>query len=66
MLSNAKRVYALHTVELRAKSWYFWPTYGDKNQVTGPYSSDASVSLMIALGLKREVKKRDSVHALPA
>jgi hypothetical protein len=40
MLANTKRVYALanFTVELRAKGWYFWRTYGDKTDTKGPYS----------------------------
>ena len=55
MLTNTKRVYALDnfTVELRAKAWYFWRTYGDKNDTKGPYSSEASVTLMIARQLRR-------------
>jgi hypothetical protein len=37
MLPNAKRVYALqaYTVELRAKGWFYWPTYRDKDQAKG-------------------------------
>lgn len=68
MLSNAKRVYALgaYTVELRAKGWYYWPTYGDKADAKGPYGSITSVSLMVARQLKREIAKRDKVHELPA
>ncbi len=67
MLTNAKRTYSLGTfsVELRAKGWHYWPTYGDKENVKGPYSSIASVTLMIARELKRELTKRDAVHALP-
>jgi hypothetical protein len=55
MLTNTKRVYALanFTVELRAKGWYFWRTYGDKNDTKGPYSLEASVALMIARQLRR-------------
>ena len=61
MLANAKRVYALatFTVELREKGWFYWPTYGAKDEAKGPYSSMASVTLMIARELKREVTKRD-------
>jgi hypothetical protein len=67
MLANIKRVYALanFTVELRAKGWYIWRTYGDKTDTKGPYSSEASVTLMIARQLRREVVKRDAVHKLP-
>lgn len=67
--SNAKRTYALaeFTVEGRADKWFFWKTarYGDKEEKRGPYGSLASVTLMIARELKREVMKRDAVHALP-
>jgi len=67
MLSNAKRTYMLanYTVEQRAKGWFYWPTYGEKADAKGPYSSIASVSLMIARQLGREIKKRDAVHQLP-
>jgi hypothetical protein len=67
MLSNVKRTYALagFTVEKRAKGWHYWRTYGDKDDVKGPYSSTSSVSLMIARELKRELTKRDAVHELP-
>lgn len=61
MLVSAKRVYALagFTVELRQKGWFYWPTYGEKAEAKGPYSSMASVTLMIARELKREITKRD-------
>lgn len=67
MLTNVKRTYALKefTVELRPKGWYFWKTYGDKSEAKGPYSSIASVTLMIARHLGREITKRDAVHQLP-
>ena len=67
MLANTKRIYQLgtFTVELRAKGWFFWPSYGDKNEAKGPYSSSTSVSLMIARQLGKEIKKRDAVHQLP-
>jgi hypothetical protein len=67
MLTNVKRTYMLatYTVELRPKGWYFWPTYGDKGDVRGPYSSMASVTLMIARQLKKEIVKRDGAHQLP-
>ena len=63
MLVKTQRVYALatFTVELREKGWFFWPTYGDKNEAKGPYGSMASVTLMIARELKREVTKRDGL-----
>jgi hypothetical protein len=67
MLTNVKRTYALRefTVELRPKGWFFWKTYGAKEEAKGPYSSVDSVALMIARDLKREIRKRDAVHALP-
>jgi hypothetical protein len=67
MLTNARRTYMLanFTVELRPRGWFFWSTYGDKSDAKGPYSSIASVSLMIARQLGREISKRDAVHALP-
>jgi hypothetical protein len=67
VLYNVKRTYALaeFTVEHRARGWHFWKTYGDKTVIKGPYSSLASVTLMIARQLKREIAKRDAVHQLP-
>jgi hypothetical protein len=64
---NVKRTYALKefTVERRVKGWYFWRTYGGKDDLKGPYGSVASVSLMIARELKKEITKRDAVHQLP-
>jgi hypothetical protein len=61
LLSSVKRIYSLKefTVEKRAKGWFYWRTYGDKDIAKGPYSSMASVSLMIARELKREIEKRD-------
>jgi hypothetical protein len=68
MLSNAKRTYALadYTVEGRADKWFYWKTarYGDKEERRGPYSSIASVTLMIARQLKRDITKRDAAHQL--
>ena len=63
---NTKRVYALKefTVELKARGWFFRRTYGD-GQEKGPYSSIASVALMIARELIREIKRRDEPHQLP-
>ena len=69
MLDNVRRTYQLadYTVEGKADKWFFWKTarYGDKEERRGPYSSIASVSLMVARELKKEIAKRDSVHALP-
>ena len=69
MLANVKRIYALSdfTVEGRGDKWFYWRTarFGDKEEKRGPYSSLASVSLMIARALKKEIAKRDEVHQLP-
>ena len=69
MLANVKRTYALadYTVEGRGNQWFYWRTarFGDKEEKRGPYSSLASVSLMIARQLKKEIAKRDEVHQLP-
>jgi hypothetical protein len=66
MLTNAKRFYKLaeFTVERRPKGWYFTKTarFDDKEEWRGPYSSMASVSLMIARGLKKEIEKRDAPY----
>jgi hypothetical protein len=68
MLTNAKRVYRLadFTVELRTKGWFFTRTarFDDKEEWRGPYSSMASVSLLIARELKREIAKRDAPYNL--
>jgi hypothetical protein len=68
MQSNAKRVYALaeYTVECRGSAWYFARAsrFGDKQGTRGPYSSMASVTLMIARELKREIIKRDTPSAM--
>jgi hypothetical protein len=66
MLANVKRVYMLgtFTVEHRPRGWFYWPSYGDKADAKGPYSSIASVTLMIARQLKREIAKRDAPYAM--
>ena len=70
MLQNVKCTYALadFTAENRGGKWYFWRTarYGDKEEKRGPYSSIASVTLMIARELKREIGKREHAHELPS
>jgi hypothetical protein len=68
MLTKPKRVYALcdYTVECRPNGWYYARTgrFGDKSEMKGPYRSIASVTLMIARELLREIKKRDSPHVV--
>ena len=69
MLANTKRTYRLadFTVEHRRDGWYFTKTthFDDKEEWRGPYTSEASVSLMIARQLKREIIKRDATHPAP-
>jgi hypothetical protein len=56
MLANAKYIYALdmRTVEKRPNGWYFSKLayHGDKHEWRGPYSSEFSVTLMIARELR--------------
>ena len=62
MLDKRKRTYMLgtFTVQKKARGWFFRKTYGDDTW-HGPYSSEASVCLMIARQLKRELVKRDGL-----
>jgi hypothetical protein len=70
MLTKPKRVYALcdYTVECRPNGWYYARTvrFGDKSEVKGPYGSMASVTLMIARELLKEIKRRDAQHVVEA
>lgn len=70
MPANGKRVYALaeYTVEHRTDGWYFGRTsrHGVKEERKGPYCSIASVTLVIARQMKREIAKRDAPHATEA
>lgn len=67
MRTDSKRIYLLseYTVEHRSDGWYFGPTsrYDDKENRKGPYGSIASVTLVIARELKREIAKRDAARA---
>ena len=67
-LSNAKHIYALSmwTVEKRPTGWYFSKSayHGDKHDWRAPYSSEMSVTLMIARELLREIKKRDAPQSM--
>ena len=62
MLQNFRRVYMLDnfTVERRPKGWFFCRTGHEKEKWRGPYTSVASVTLMIARQLRREVERRDA------
>ena len=66
MLTNAKRVYRLadFSVERRPKGWFFTQKarFDDKPEWRGPYSSVASIALMIARDLKNEIAKRDAPY----
>jgi hypothetical protein len=65
-IPNERRVYALagFSVEVRPRGYFFKKTYADDDW-HGPYSSPASVSLMIARQLGKELKRRDAPHELP-
>lgn len=68
MHDNARRRYALasHTVEYRVgKGWFYAEAFAKPADFKGPYSSIASVTLMIARQLRREVQRRDSAYTLP-
>jgi hypothetical protein len=62
MLANAKHMYALDmwTVAKRPNGWFFSKSayHGDKHEWRGPYASEASVTLMIARELLKEIKRR--------
>ena len=60
MQSNCKRIYALAswTIECRPRGWYMRRT-DHEEPWRGPYSSEASVCLMIARHLRKEVLARD-------
>ena len=68
MLTNAQRIYSLadYTVERKRNGWHFSRTsrFGDKHESKGPYGSLASVTLMIARELKREIAKRDAPYSI--
>ena len=62
MPHSDRRRYALtdFTVELRPRGWYFGRQFDPPTRFRGPYASVASVTLMIARQLKREVERRDA------
>lgn len=67
---NGRRAYLLpeYTVEHKKDGWYYGRAarYGDKEEMRGPYSSIASLTLIIARQLKREITKRDATRAQEA
>lgn len=64
MLTNVKRTYALapFTVERRQRGWYYGRHSDEKSAYKGPYSSIASVTLMIARQLRKETERRDKPY----
>jgi hypothetical protein len=70
MLSTDRRVYMLaeYTVEHRKDGWYLGRSarFGDRDEMRGPYGSIASVTLVIARQLKREITKRHASRAAEA
>jgi hypothetical protein len=59
------RRYALadYMVERRQNGWYFGRQFGPPRSYLGPYASIASVALMIARQIRKEVERRDAPHA---
>ena len=66
MLQNIKRRYLLgvYTVERTAKGWQFCRSghEREKGAWSRPYSSIASVTLMVARQLLKEVERRDAPY----
>jgi hypothetical protein len=57
----ARSTFALNSwsAELRSNGWYYGDTYREeKSQFRGPYSSVASVTLMIAREMTKEIFRR--------
>lgn len=65
MQPSSVRRYILsdYTVERRPRGWYFGRHFHPPKSYLGPYASLASVTLMIARQLKKEVERRDKSHA---
>lgn len=66
MLTNVRRIYALadYSVERRPRGWFYGRQHQAKSEFKGPYSSLASVTLMIARQLRKEVERRDKPYSL--
>ena len=64
MVDPGRRKYALaeFSVELRPRGWYFGRQFDPVSKYRGPYTSIASVTLMIARQLRREVERRDGAR----
>ena len=71
-MSAERFVYALTgwTVEKREKGWYFARSANrhNKGEWRGPYRSEASVAMMIARQLRREIVERyqHQMHGRPS
>ena len=54
------------SAELRSNGWYYGDTYRDeKSQFRGPYTSIASVTLMIAREMTKEISRRQQRAQVP-
>jgi hypothetical protein len=54
------------SAELRSNGWFYGDAYReDKNQFRGPYSSIASVTLMIAREMTKEILRRQQRAQVP-
>ena len=66
MLQNVKRRYLLgvYTVEWTTKGWQFCRSghEREKDAWSRPYSSIASVTLMVARQLQKEIARRDAPY----
>lgn len=66
MLANVKRRYLIgqYSVERTPKGWQFCPAGREKEKGawSRPYSSIASVTLMVARQLRKEVERRDAPY----
>lgn len=54
-----------YAVELRSGGWYFGHPLGGPTSFRGPYRSIASVTMMIARQLQREITRRHRPVAAP-
>lgn len=63
-LERTKYALADYTVELRARGWYFGRQYQLPADYRGPYASIASVTLVIARQLRREIERRHGTSAV--
>jgi hypothetical protein len=67
MHDNVRRRYALadFSVEYRVGSGWYWGHQLDKpHSFKGPYRSVASVTLVIARQMRKEIERRDAPYSL--